>query len=509
MNYLSKENVHDIFELSLVQKAILENEIVTQVSYEIQMDVEFNQLKSYWEETVRAHDSLRSVYRKLNNRTVQVVLKERPIPIEWVDLHAMEDEKKEVKLQSIAKSHFEEIKIDIGPLIRLSVCRYDEVRTIIIWTQHSLCMDDNSRDRIFNEWMDRAQKIFPTNIQYKSFKEYIDWEASQDGIPAKKYWKEHLRDYKPSPMPLYGGNQNKSNSNKLCTSTSLTNDLSRRLEKIAEKHNVSIEAVALSTWLLLLQVYTGEESVSCGETVSSSANWKGEIVGPFAHVLPIKATLTANQKVDEVLRYIHNQRESIQKNSHVPSQVIRSYTNIAKEVTLFNSIVTVRNSADNKYSIPQLLYIEGRNEIEIIVTVGPNWSIEIFHPNANSLDSLKSLLKFYVTLLENLSKQSNVELYNLNLLSNEEKKLQFEDFNKTNLAIPSLNRLAHQVVEDQARKRPDAIAVVCGMESITYRELNEQANRLAHWLRSQGFGREDLAAILAERGIEMVIGILA
>ncbi|WP_033716038.1 condensation domain-containing protein, partial [Bacillus mycoides] len=414
MNCLSKDNVQDILELSLVQKAVLPNGSLTQVAYELQGNFDSDRLQQAWEETVATHQALRSVFRTLKNRTVQVLLKQRPIPIEWLDLYGMEEEEQQTKFQSVANSHREPIEIETGPLIRLAVCRFNEERTVILWTHHALCMDDHSRDRIFNEWMDRTQKIMQAGLNYKSYKEYLAWEAGQDGMPAKKYWIDQLTGYEPIPMLQLMHSQTEGKGNAHSCSTLLSEELSKRLEQIAVQHHVSEEALLLVTWLLLLQVYSGEKSVSCGATVSGRPmNWEEDIIGPFAHNLLINTTLTTNQRLGEVFATVQKQWEQLQEISHVPSEIARTYVDITEDNSLFDSSVTVRRSVNNRYCNPYLLYRSGKEQIEAIVTIGSRWKIELFQPNSSSLPALKRLLEHFVTLLESISNQSDAQLREL------------------------------------------------------------------------------------------------
>ena len=358
MNYLSKENVQGVLELSLVQKAMLSGDKLTQVAYVLEGDLNSKRLEQVWEETVAEHPSLRSVFRSLKNRTVQVQLKERPIPIEWQDLREMEAEEQQAAYQSIVKSHREPIKIDEGPLIRLALCRFDEDRTILLWTHHPLCMDDSSRDMIVNEWLDRVkgrEQVFP---QRRTFQDYLKWEAGQDWMPAKKYWTEQLADFEPVPMlqTLRGWSEGPDSS--CCCHTILSEELSRQLEQVAKRYRVSVEALSLTVWLLLLNMYSGEERVSCGATLPGrpdACEGAESIIGPFAHALPMVASLTADQQVNQLLSLVQQQWEHLNIFANIPDEMVRTYVGISEEAHLFDSLVTVRYKAEcnsNKPTTP-------------------------------------------------------------------------------------------------------------------------------------------------------------
>ncbi|SMO63583.1 amino acid adenylation domain-containing protein [Melghirimyces algeriensis] len=510
MNYLSKENVQGIVELSLIQKEMLDGNTFTQVVYTLRDRLHRDCLREAWEETVAEHPSLRSVFRTLKNRIVQVLLKQRPIAMEWQDLCGLKEEEKQARFQSLANRHREPIKFDQGPLIRLAVCRWDDERMLLLWTHHPLCMDDNSRDMIVNEWLARAKGMEQTIPQRRLYQDYLKWEAGQDGMPAKQYWTEKLADWEPAPM-LETMNQALENGTNLRCRTLLSKGLSRQLEEVAKQYNVSSEAVTLASWFLLLNVYSGEESVSCGATVPGrpdSCEGAELIIGPLSHALPMRTVLAADQRVDELLLSTQQQWENLNTFGYIPNETVRKYGGFREDTDLFDSLVTVRHKAEGDSGNPQLLCRAGQEQVEVIVSIGSQWEIECFQPGNGSLQSLERLQQHFIRMLTNIAEHPSAQLRELILLSNEERQLIQEQINQTKLAVPSLNRIAHQVIEDQVEKRPHAIAAVCGMESVTYAELNQRANQLAHWLREQGFGRDDLAALLAERSIEMLVGIL-
>lgn len=93
---------------------MLSGDTLTQVAYELQGNTDLKRLEQAWAETVAEHPSLRSVFRRLKNRRVQVLLKHRPIPIEWQDLRGMEAVEQQDAYQTIVNSHREPIQIDEG-----------------------------------------------------------------------------------------------------------------------------------------------------------------------------------------------------------------------------------------------------------------------------------------------------------------------------------------------------------------------------------------------------------
>jgi amino acid adenylation domain-containing protein len=97
--------------------------------------------------------------------------------------------------------------------------------------------------------------------------------------------------------------------------------------------------------------------------------------------------------------------------------------------------------------------------------------------------------------------------FELALLSPAQRQQLLVDWNNTKTDYPQ-NQCIHQLFEAQVEQTPDAIAVVFENQQLTYTELNDRANQLAHYLQSLGVGPEVLVGIAVERSLEMIVGLL-
>ena len=113
----------------------------------------------------------------------------------------------------------------------------------------------------------------------------------------------------------------------------------------------------------------------------------------------------------------------------------------------------------------------------------------------------------YLKILEEVAEGTEKRLLEIDLLSEAEKKQILFDFNNTDAVYPK-NKTIHQFFEEQVERTPDHVAVVSGDKQLTYRELNEKANRLARLLRTQGIGPDKIAGLMIDRSLEMITGIL-
>ncbi|MEJ7675847.1 MAG: AMP-binding protein [Chitinophagaceae bacterium] len=117
------------------------------------------------------------------------------------------------------------------------------------------------------------------------------------------------------------------------------------------------------------------------------------------------------------------------------------------------------------------------------------------------------MMEHFMQLLSSIIKDPFQKVGKLSMLTFSEEQQILAEFNDT--AVPySTDKTVMELFEEQAAKTPDATAVVYEEEQLTYKELNEKANQLAHYLRSKGVKEETLVPICVERSLEMIIGIL-
>ncbi|TYS65783.1 AMP-binding protein, partial [Sutcliffiella horikoshii] len=337
---------------------------------------------------------------------------------------------------------------------------------------------------------------------------------SQRFIADGDFWEEEFRS-----IPLITGIKS---YNPLITSTEslretfvVEENLHSMLKKFSRNYDFSIYTIFVACLQLSIHRWVSSDDVTIGMAYGNRGGKnEKELMGMMVSTVPFRMNIDDEEGILNFLNQVAKKQMKILRHQKYPFNLLTE--KIRKNSDCFDRFFGISIDYRSINFCEEVIWIPNKHEvydfnihIEDRLHTGDLVLLVDYRTQLFSNQEIKSFISSMLAMLENILTKPKQKVMEISALSNEEKKLQFEDFNKTNLAIPSLNRLAHQVVEDQARKRPDAIAVVCGMESITYRELNEQANRLAHWLRSQGFGREDLAAILAERGIEMVIGILA
>ncbi|WP_029573309.1 non-ribosomal peptide synthetase, partial [Pseudomonas syringae] len=299
-------------------------------------------------------------------------------------------------------------------------------------------------------------------------------------------------------------------------------ELDLRLRAQARQAGVSAASLMHLAWARVLGSVSARDQVVFG-TVLLGRMQAGEgadrALGMFINTLPLRVDVGATTVV-EGLKATHRQLTALLGHEHAPLVLAQRCSGVAAPTPLFSALLNYRHSGVNDVSAETATAWEGiesfgaKDHTNYPLTlnvddVGNGFSLTV---QVSSEVGAKRVCGYMQTVLEHLAdalEQSPfLALDSLPTLPIDEREQLLVQFNDTALDYPH-EQTIHGLFEAQAKRTPEALAVVHGEQRLTYRELNEQANRLAHALRKQGVQPDSRVGICVERGAEMVIGLLA
>lgn len=329
------------------------------------------------------------------------------------------------------------------------------------------------------------------------------------GIAPAEFWKKKLAGFAaPTPIPV---------TIPVREPAPVAAELSRVLSeegiaavrRAADELGVPLHTVFAGAWALLLQRYSGEERVLFGVVKSCVADENNpEQFTP--HIVPAVATFRDDAKVRQWFRALAEQAKESAPFEFTSLQQIRAAAGIGEGTALFSSVVSVGNEAFDPTSCVQ----HGADSAEgypLVVSINLSRGITLnaaFNAEIFSGEAVDLMLGHWAELLTGLAGASDTPVSAVPMLTEPERIRVLQEWNDTAAPRPTL-ACVHHLVESQAAQTPNAIAVIFGERSLTYRELNERANTLAAKLRSLGAGPDEVAGICMERSIEAVVAVLA
>ena len=526
-------DIEDIFPLSAMQQGMLFHSLYQQDAsdYINQMRLDIDGLdaerfRDAWQAAVDAHDSLRSgfIWQGELDHPLQIIRRQAPLSFVEHDWRT----RPELAAALDAAAAAEQAQgFDLGeaPLLRLTLIRTAEQRHHLIYTHHHILMDGWSNSQLLGEVLQRysgQQAMAPVG----RYRDYMAWLASQDTARSELFWKAQLRPLSeptrliqafgatPVPVeagPAYGDYQQLFDAAR-----------THRLNEFARQHKVTLNTVLQAAWLLLLQRYTGQQTVCFGATVSGRPADIRDIeqqVGLFINTLPVIAEVRAEQPMGEWLQVLQQQNLMLREHEYTPLFEIQRWASSAAD-SLFDSLLVFENypasEALRQAAVPELSFgpVDSQERtnypLTLAVATGETLGIHYSYLRASlAAEQVRQISLHLEQLLEHmLALVPIAAVGELQLVTATERQQLVDDWNCRDTRFSTTTPI-HQLIQAQALRAPDAVALMFAEEQLTYGQLDRRANRLAHKLIEQGAGPDVLVGIAQDRGLDMVVGLLA
>ncbi|MFE1929243.1 non-ribosomal peptide synthase/polyketide synthase [Streptomyces sp. NPDC059474] len=527
--------VEDIYPLTPTQAGMLfhglldpaSDTYVNQVQLTLTGARDPQALGTAWRHTVDANPILRThLVWAQTPEPLQVVTRGAALRIVHHDWTARPEEWREAELlRMLAEDRAEGIDLATAPLMRLVLIRLsaDEVR--IVWTFHHVLLDGWSAAQVFDEVCERYAALTsgraPVVPARRPFREYLGWLGEQDRAEAERYWRTALAGFaSPTELPR---DRPASEAHRTASSgshrVSLGAEESALLRITAQRGGLTMNTVVQGAWALLLSRYSGAEDLCFGTTVSGRpAALPGveSMVGVFINTIPTRVRVAGRSRLLDWLRELQSAQSEARLFESVSLAQLGSWSEVPGGVSLFDSIVVFENYPfDSEAITAHGLGIRQERDVEptnfaLSVVVAPEERLSIsldYDPAAFDAPTIERLGACLRTLLEEMAADPERRLDDLPLIGEGETRGILDRFSGPVAAAP--HAVLPALFEAQAARTPDAVAVMGDGGRLTYRELNERANRLARLLIASGAGPERFVALALPRTPELVVAVLA
>lgn len=534
------QNIEDLYELSPMQQGMLFHTLYAPAS-----EVYFEQLlcqlsgplhiavfQQAWDIVMTRHPVLRSgFYWEESEKPLQLVSRQVDLPwtvADWRHLTVAEQQHQlEVFLADDRQQGFD---LAEAPLMRLTLIQLAEQTYQLIWSHHHILFDGWSMQIILREVLaiyDRQQRGEPLQMQpARPYRVYIDWLQQQDVSQAQRFWQQTLQGFEtPSYLTDRAFMDSREHGIFHEHPFRLSEAVTEQLQRTARQHHLTLNNLVQGAWALLLSRYSRETDVVFGATVSgrpATLNHVDAIVGLLINTLPVRIPVHGTAELVPWLKQIQAQAIEQEPYSYFSLADIQQLSALPPSTPLFDSILVFENypvdasdpAAPKTLEVSQLRCLE-RTNYPLTVVVIPERSLSgrfVYDTTRFDEPTIARLAGHFQTLLTEIAthlQQSGVTaLSQISLLSDAESAQLAHLEHQPTIATIEYD-CVHVLFEQQVTKTPDTVAVIDQDQSLTYRELNQRANQLAHYLRSLGVQPEVRVGICVERSLDLVIGMLA
>ncbi|MDX2087131.1 MAG: condensation domain-containing protein, partial [Kofleriaceae bacterium] len=293
-----------------------------------------------------------------------------------------------------------------------------------------------------------------------------------------------------------------------------------RLRLVARQLGVSVASLCHVAWGHIVAQTSGRTQAVFGTMLFGRMQVSsGNALGLYMNTLPIRLDLD-DTSVEDAARRAHAVLAELMEHEHAPLALAQRCSGVAPPAPLFTSVLNYRhNGADSSgdgaaassLAGIELLGVEERTNYPLIISVdddGTRLSVSVQVVTVVSGDRVCAMFARAVEQLARLLDEAPHTLVRAIGIIPEEEQAQLKAWNATSRDYPQ-DACVHELFEAQVDRTPDAVAVAFERTQLTYRELDERANQLAHHLRGLGLGPDRLAAIFMERSLEMVVAMVA
>ncbi|QXH44671.1 amino acid adenylation domain-containing protein [Pseudomonas xanthosomatis] len=508
-------NVQDIYPLGPLQAGILYHHLANpgqadpylqQVHFAFSDASRLHAFATALQAAIARHDSLRSSLHWDGLPTpVQAVWRQAHLPVQEV-----------TALDDPAHGHMD---LTQAPLLRLLHCR--EAGRIQARLQfHHAVLDHVALEVLVHELqallLGEAQQL-PAPVPYRNYIAQTLRSAGSEA--AEAFFRAQLADIDEPTLP-YGSLRPHGSDAPRQAQKVLAAPLSRQLREQARQAGVSAASLVHLAWALVLGQLSGRDSVVFGSVLLGRlAGGEGSerALGVFINSLPLRIDL-ADVDVAEGVRATHQRLSELLRHEHAQLALAQRCSGLPAGAPLFSALLNYRhggaaaNGQARAWQGIELLQAEERSNYPLALSVDDDG--EGFTLTAQSAEGIDAgricayLEQALMVLSQSLAEAPGTPLSSLSMLPGAERSSLLEGFNATDRDYPR-ELPVHRLFEQRVASQPLAVAAVEGSDTLRYGELNERANRLAHYLIGQGVAPGDAVAILLPRSLELLVAQLA
>ncbi|BAY65521.1 amino acid adenylation [Calothrix brevissima NIES-22] len=479
------------------------------------------------ESIIQRHETLRTSFGMVDGKAVQFIAETVPFTLPIVDLQALPEVEQQTELQRLITTEYtQSFDLSKAPLLRVKLIRLESDSHVLLVTMHHIISDAWSVGIFFKELSNfyAASPLPDLPIQYVDYAYWQRQWLQKDIINTQlNYWKQQLADAPPvielptdyprSAIQTFRGSIQR---------FKLNNDLTSKLKTLSHQSGASLFMTLNAAFVTLLYRYTGQEDIVIGSPITNRNRPVLEpLIGFFVNSLVLRTRLENNPTFKEVLAQVRQVALDAYVHQDVPFDQLVEVLQPQRHLShspLFQVMFVLQNTPIEK------LDLAGLNVTQLELdrpTAGATFDLTLsiqeidselrgaFEYNANLFDNdtIARMVEHFQILVEAIVNNPEQPIAKLPLLTATEQRQLIVEWNNTQTNYPQ-DRCIHELVTEQAEKTPDAVALVFEDCQLTYQQLNQKANQIAHYLQSLGVEKEILVGVYLERSFEMIVGIL-
>ncbi|HBO2728851.1 TPA: pyoverdine non-ribosomal peptide synthetase PvdD [Pseudomonas aeruginosa] len=493
--------------------------------------LDLDALQRSFDSLVARHETLRTRFRLDGDEARQEIAASMALPLDIVALGPLEEGALARQVETTIARPFD---LERGPLLRVSLLRLAEDDHVLVLVQHHIVSDGWSMQVMVEELvqlyaaysrgLEVALPALP--IQYA---DYALWQRSWMEAGEKErqlaYWTGLLGGEQPVlELPFDRPRPVRQSHRGAQFILELDIDLSQALRRVAQQEGATAFALLLASFQALLYRYSGQADIRVGVPIANRNRVETErLIGFFVNTQVLKADLDGRMGFDELLAQARQRALEAQAHQDLPFEQLvealqpeRSLSHNPLFQVLFNYQSEARgNGQAFRFDELQMESVQfdsrtAQFDLTLDLTDEEQRFCAVFDYATDLFDAstVERLAGHWRNLLRGIVANPRQRLGELPLLDAPERRQTLSEWNPAQRECAVQGTL-QQRFEEQARQRPQAVALILDEQRLSYGELNAGANRLAHCLIARGVGADVPVGLALERSLDMLVGLLA
>jgi len=505
---------------------------IEQLELALREDIDIPALAGAWSAVTRRHTALCSSFVWAQGSAPrQWYNPDLTVPVEVHDWSALAAaEQLERRHAFLVEDRTRGFDLQRAPLQRVTVFRLGSGQTELVWTFHHIILDGYSIPIVLREVFDEYQAARSLRSPQeretpRPFRDYIEWLNARESSSALGYFRDLLQG-KSSPTPL-PCSQSHARSSTEPGAGSLSHELApavlTNLRELAKRSGVRLGHIVQAAWAIVLARFSGDRDVVFGtvrECRRSALDGDAEqMIGMLMNVVPVRIRVSEQQSVHELLTCVSEQSVAVRPFELAPLVDVQRESDLPPGNPLFQTLLLFEREELN-----HRLRREGGaawRDRTAKLHEQPTWPLNVkvcssdplviemmFDQSRFQRQGVERLARALAYTLEDIARDEHRPVRELAAIPAAERQKVLGEWNRTDHFFPH-DSLIHELFEQRVDAVPGAIAIELGEQTLTYRELEERANRLAHALHARGAQPGRYIGICLRRSVDLLIAMLA
>jgi len=483
------------------------------------------------DEVIRRHESLRTTFAAVEGQPRQIIQPPQRDNLIVVDLSQFsEQERANQTKRWIAEEARRPFDLGTGPLLRVTLLKQEEQQHVLLMTVHHIVFDGWSLGVLVQEvaalynafHSGQLSQLPELTIQYADFAHWQrTWLQGEVLEQQMSYWKDRLAGA-PALLELPADHARPAvqSFRGAYHSFNLSPELTEQLQQLSSREGATLFMTLLAAFNVLLYRYSQQTDILVGSPIAGRNRSETEkLIGFFVNTLVLRTRVKGDESFSELLQQVREVCLGAYAHQDLPFEKLVEELEPERSLShtpLFQVWFVLQNAPLENLELSDL-------QLDLLSTNSATAKFDLYLSLVNrggrlagffeyssdlfDASTISRMAEHFKILLQEIVAQPEQFVAKLPLLSEAERTQLVSEYNETAIEYETTVCL-HQMFERQAQRVPNNVAVVFEDQEMTYAELNARANQLAHYLRGLGVGPEVLVAVLMERSLEMMVGLL-